>query len=151
MLRLAVELGVDHIDTAECYGAGAANELIRAALHPLPRRPGAGQQGRRRAPWRRGLVPAQRPEQLRAGVEANLRSLGVERLAAVNLRRMDAAPGIVATGDQIVDLDAQLAELVALRDEGKIGGIGLSNVDADQLRAALAVGLACVQNAACRR
>lgn len=59
---------------------------------------------------------------------------------------MDAGPGVVATGDQRVDLDSQLAEMVALRDEGKIGGIGLSNIDADQLRAALPVGIACVQN-----
>lgn len=92
------------------------------------------------------VVAAQRPEQLRAGVEANLRSLGVEQLAVVNLRRADAAPGLIASGDQVVDLYSQLAELAALRDEGRIGGIGLSNVSADQLRQALPVGIACVQN-----
>lgn len=54
--------------------------------------------------------------------------------------------GIRAEGDQLVDLDSQLAELVALRDEGKIGGIGLSNVSADQVRQALPAGIACVQN-----
>ena len=94
-----------------------------------------------------GLVLAQRPEQLRAGVEANLAALGVERLAVVNLRRADAPPGIIADGDQRVDLDSQLAEMVALRDEGKIGGIGLSNVSVSQLRAALPAGVVCVQNA----
>jgi pyridoxine 4-dehydrogenase len=144
VLRRAVELGVDHIDTAEFYGDGLANDLIRAALWPYPddltlvSKVGAVREGR--------LVAAQRPEQLRAGVEANLRRLGVERLAAVNLRRLDAPPGIVATEDQKVDLDSQLAELVALRDDGKIGGIGLSGVGLDALRRALPVGVVCVQN-----
>ena len=92
------------------------------------------------------LVPAQRPEQLRASVEANLTRLGTDRLAVVNVRRLDVPPGIVAEGEQRVDLDSQLAELVALRDEGKIDGIGLSNVSAEQLRQALPAGIACVQN-----
>jgi aryl-alcohol dehydrogenase-like predicted oxidoreductase len=146
VLRRAVELGVDHIDTAEFYGDGLANDLIRAALWPYPDglalvskvgavRDGAG-----------SLVPAQRPEELRASVDANLRRLGVERLAAVNLRRLDVTPGIVATGEQRVDLDSQLAELVALRDAGKIDGIGLSQVDLHQLRRALPAGIVCVQN-----
>ena len=64
----------------------------------------------------------------------------------VNLRRLDAAPGIVAEGDQLVDIDDQLAELTALRDAGKIGGIGLSNVSAGQLDHAAPAGIACVQN-----
>ncbi len=63
-----------------------------------------------------GLVSAQRPEQLRESVEANLASLGVGQLAVVNLRRLDAPPGLLADGDQRVDLDSQLAELMALRD-----------------------------------
>ncbi len=79
-------------------------------------------------------------------MEANLAALGAERLGVVNLRRLDAAPGIIAEGEQRVDLDDQLAELTALRDEGKIGGIGLSNVSAAQLRQALPAGIACVQN-----
>src|SRR6478609_2048232 len=93
-----------------------------------------------------GYGAMQRPEELRAGVEANLRRLGVERLAVVNLRRLDARPGIVATGDQRVDLDSQLAELVALRAEGKIDGIGLSGVGVDEFRRALPAGVVCVQN-----
>lgn len=144
VLRRAVELGVDHIDTAAFYGDGVANDLIRAALWPYPddlalvSKVGAVREGR--------LVAAQKPEELRAGVEANLRQLGAERLAAVNLRRLDAPPGIVAADDQKVDLDSQLAELVALRDEGKIDGIGLSGVGVDQLRQALPAGIVCVQN-----
>ncbi len=149
VLRRAVAWGVNHIDTAEFYGDGVANDRIRAALLPyaadlvLVIKVGAQYDAQR------GLVPAQRPEQLRAGVEANLRRLGVERLAAVNLRRLESigpGPGIEATGDQQVDLDSQLAELAALREEGKIGGIGLSNVRLEQLRQALPVGLVCVQN-----
>jgi pyridoxine 4-dehydrogenase len=146
ILRRAVELGVDHVDTAQFYGPGTVNELIRTALYPYPE----GLQlvskvGAEPHPTAR-IVAAQRPEQLRAAVEANLTTLGVQRLAAVNLRRADAAPGIVATGDQVVDLDSQLAELIALRDEGKIAGIGLSNVSLAQLRQALPAGIVCVQN-----
>jgi pyridoxine 4-dehydrogenase len=147
VLRRAVELGVNHIDTAQFYGAGMANELIRAALGPYPddlvlvSKVGAEEDSEGR------LRPAQRPEELRAGVEANLRSLGVDRVDVVNLRRLDGPPGIQAEGDQLVDLDVQLAEMAALRDEGKIGGIGLSNVSLEQLRRALPVGIACVQNA----
>ena len=92
------------------------------------------------------LIPAQRPAELRAQVEANLASLGAERLGVVNLRRLDARPGIIAEGEQRVDLDDQLAELSALRDAGKIGGIGLSNVSAGQLHQARPAGIACVQN-----
>jgi aryl-alcohol dehydrogenase-like predicted oxidoreductase len=93
------------------------------------------------------LKPAQQPHELRASVEANLASLGVEQLAVVNLRRLDISPGLLASGDQVVDLDDQLAELAALRDEGKIGAIGLSNVSLDQLQQAVGAGIACVQNA----
>jgi aryl-alcohol dehydrogenase-like predicted oxidoreductase len=145
VLRRAVERGVNHIDTAQFYGDGTANELIRTALAPYPgdlalvSKVGAEHVAGT-------LVPAQRPEQLRAGVEANLAALGTGQLAVVNLRRVDAPPGIIAAGDQLVDLDSQLAELVSLRAEGKIGGIGLSNVSAGQLRQAIPAGIACVQN-----
>ena len=148
ILRTAVELGVNHIDTAEFYGPATenANDLIRAALHPYPENLAIATKVGAERDASGGLVPAQRPEQLRASVEANLTRLGTERLALVNLRRVDSRPGIVAEGDQIVDIDGQLAELVALRDEGKIAGIGLSSVTADQLRQALPVGIVCVQN-----
>jgi pyridoxine 4-dehydrogenase len=148
LLRAAAELGVNHFDTAQFYGAGLANDLIRRALAPYPgdvvlvSKVGADHVD---APF--PLKPAQQPHELRASVEDNLASLGVDRLAVVNLRRLDIQPGLVATGDQIVDLDDQLAELVALREEGKIGAIGLSNVRLDQLQRALPAGIACVQNA----
>jgi pyridoxine 4-dehydrogenase len=147
ILRQAADAGVNHLDTAQFYGA--CNELIRDALAPYD----AGlvlvsKVGAARDPDAKPLplVPAQRPAELRAQVEANLASLGTDRLSVVNLRRLDAPPGIIAAGEQRVDLDDQLAELGALRDEGKIGGIGLSNVSAGQLRQALPAGIACVQN-----
>jgi pyridoxine 4-dehydrogenase len=144
VLRQAVAAGVNHIDTAQFYGG--CNALIRAALAPYPddlvlvSKVGAERNSSG------GLVPAQRPQELRAQVEANLAALGADQLDVVNLRRLDAAPGIVAEGDQLVDLDDQLAELAALRDAGKIDAVGLSNVSADQLGRALPVGIACVQN-----
>jgi hypothetical protein len=147
ILRQAAGAGVNHLDTAQFYGA--CNDLIREALAPyddalvLVTKVGAvWDDAAKPVP----LVPAQRPAELRAQVEANLASLGTERLSVVNLRRLDAPPGIIAAGEQRVDLDDQLAELTALRDEGKIGGIGLSNVSAGQLRQALPAGIACVQN-----
>jgi aryl-alcohol dehydrogenase-like predicted oxidoreductase len=146
VLRRAVELGANHIDTAQYYGPDVSNELIHAALHPYPdglvlvskvggRRDDSG-----------GWLPAQTPAELRAGVEDNLRSLEVEQVDAVNLRLMgDEAPADY----ERVDYDAQLDEMVALRDEGKIGGVGLSAVTLDQLRHALdrGVEVTCVQNA----
>lgn len=68
-------------------------------------------------------------------------------MPVVNLRRMDLGPGVRAEGDQVVDLDDQLAEMIALRDEGKVGAIGISSVPLDVLRRALPAGIACVQNA----
>lgn len=147
VLRRAVELGANHIDTAQFYGPDVANELIHAALHPYPddlvlvSKVGAERDAEG------GFTPAQRPEELRAGVEANLRSLGVERVDVVNLRLMDAEHAGELPSDQRVDLDSQLAEMASLREEGKIGGIGMSNATAEQLRQALPTGIACVQNA----
>ena len=89
---------------------------------------------------------AQRPEQLRASLEDNLLSLGLEQIPVVNLRRADVGPGLSAEGDQVVDIDDQLAVMVAMRDEGKIGAIGLSAVDLERLNRALPAGIACVQN-----
>ena len=147
ILRRAVDAGVDHIDTAQFYGPGTANELIRAALSPFPGRLALVSKVGAEHAGGDGIVPAQRPRQLRESVEANLAALGTDHLAVVNLRRLDASPGLQAQGDQLVDLDSQLAELIALRDEGKIGGIGLSSVSAGQLRQSLPAGIACVQNA----
>ncbi len=148
VLRRAVELGVDHVDTAQFYGDGFVNGLIREAFTPPEGVLVVSKIGAEPNPG--GPVPlrlAQRPEQLRASVEANLTALGVEQVPVVNLRRADNGPGLRAEGDQVVDLDDQLAVMVALRDEGKIGAIGLSSVTLDGLRQALPAGIVCVQNA----
>ena len=146
VLRRAVELGVDHIDTAQYYGPDVSNELIHAALHPYPEHLVLVSKVGAERDAQGGWIPAQRPEQLRAGVEANLRSLAVERLDVVNLRLLNAAEE-GEPGRESIDLESQLAEMVLLREEGKIRGIGMSNVTVDQLRHALPAGLACVQNA----
>jgi len=149
VLRRAVELGVNHIDTASFYGPGEVNRRIRAALAPYPddlvivSKVGARWTGEDPIP----LAAAQKPAELRAAVEDDLSQLGLDQIPVVNLRRMDLGPGVQAEGDQIVDLDDQLAEMIALRDEGKIGAIGVSAVSLDVLRQALPAGIACVQNA----
>lgn len=146
VLRRAVELGVNHIDTAQFYGPDVSNQLIREALHPYPEdlmlvsKVGAvrDEQG--------GWRPAQRPDQLRSGVEDNLRSLGVEQLGAVNLRRLpdDELPEGVGP----VPFEDQLAELVAMREEGKIAGVGVSTVTGEQVETAIdTADIVCVQNA----
>ncbi len=148
VLHRAIELGINHIDTAEFYGDGVSNELIHAALHPYPgdlvlvSKVGAVRDKRG------GWIPAQHPAQLRAGVEANLRSLAVEQIDVVNLRVMGTYnDGTPVPMEQQANLDDQLAEMVAMRNEGKIGAIGISNVTPDQLRRALPAGIVCVQNA----
>ena len=148
LLRRAVERGVDHVDTAEFYGSGFVNDVIRETLRPeddvlVVTKVGADPNPGGRPPLR----VAQRPEQLRASVEDNLRGLGADRLPVVNLRRLDTGPGLRPEGDQVVGIDDQLAVMTALRDEGKIGAIGLSSVTLDGLRRALPAGIACVQNA----
>jgi pyridoxine 4-dehydrogenase len=149
VLRRAVELGVNHIDTASFYGPGEVNRRIRAALAPYPEdlvivsKVGARYTGEQPIP----LTSAQQPAELRAAVEDDLRQLGLDRIPVVNLRRHDLGPRPNVGENQIVGLDDQLAEMIALRDEGKIGGIGVSSVSLEVLRRALPAGIACVQNA----
>jgi pyridoxine 4-dehydrogenase len=149
VLRRAIELGVNHIDTSSFYGPGEVNRRIHAALAPYPddlvivSKVGARYTGDEPVP----LAAAQKPAELRAAVEDDLSQLGLDRIPVVNLRRMDLGPGVQAEDDQIVDLDDQLAEMIALRDEGKIGGIGISSVPLEILQRALPAGIVCVQNA----
>jgi pyridoxine 4-dehydrogenase len=140
VVRTAVNSGVNHIDTAEYYGPTVVNELIREALHPYPddlaivskvgaRRDNAG-----------AVLSYDEPDELRRGIEDNLQTLRIDRLAAVNLRRMDPA---------LTDrkFDAQLAAMIRARDEGLIEGIGLSNITVAHLERALqATEIVCVQN-----
>lgn len=148
LLRRAVELGISHFDTAQFYGNGLANHLLSEALGD--RRDElviATKAGVKPVPGAAiPIAAAQKPAELRAAVEANLLALDTDRVDIVNLRRMDFLPGLLAEDDQIVPFDDQLAEMSALRDEGKILAIGLSHITAEQLRVALPAGIACVQN-----
>jgi len=137
VLRRAVELGVNFIDTADSYGPFVAEELIRTALHPYPSglviatkagltRSGPGD-------WR----PVGRPEYLRQQAHLSLRHLGLERIELFQLHRIDAK----------VPLAEQLGALVELQQEGKIGHIGLSEVTVEQLQEAeQTASIASVQN-----
>ncbi|MFI8773297.1 oxidoreductase [Gordonia sp. NPDC062954] len=135
VLRRAVELGVDHIDTAAFYFTPTrlANELISTALQPFPDDltlvtkvgPSRSRDGE--------FEPMARPEQLRGQVEENLRQLGIDTIDVVNLR----------CGTSMDKTDASIAEhlgaLAELRDAGLLRHIGISNVTADQLTEALTV------------
>jgi pyridoxine 4-dehydrogenase len=133
VLRAAVDGGVNHIDTAQYYGPGVVNDLIREALYPYPSDLAIVSKVAARHDTD-GAV-------LRQGIEDNLASLGVSRLAAVNLRMADPS----AVPDE--RFDAQLAALVHARDDGLIDGIGLSNVSRPQLlRAVEQTEIVCVQN-----
>ncbi|MBC6459938.1 aldo/keto reductase [Actinomadura sp. HBU206391] len=126
VLRRTVELGVTFIDTADAYGPFTADLLLRKALHPYPddlviatkagfARTGPG-----------GWVPIGRPEYLRQQVELSLRHLGLERIDLLQLHRIDPK----------VPVEDQVGELAALRQEGKIRHIGLSEVTVDEVEEA---------------
>ncbi|HET9254411.1 MAG TPA: aldo/keto reductase [Pseudonocardiaceae bacterium] len=140
VLRRAVELGVDHIDTSQYYGPDVANELIREALYPYPDTLALVSKVGARRDESGGWLPYDEPDQLRQGIEDNLRTLGVEQLAVINLRLMDnSTPG--------QRFDDQLAAMIQAREAGLIGGVGLSNITYEHLRHALnGTQVACVQN-----
>jgi pyridoxine 4-dehydrogenase len=136
VLRRAVALGVDHIDTAQYYGPDVANELIRAALHPYP----DGLLIATKVGARRGddgsWLPAATPEELRAAVHDNVRSLGVERLGLVNFRFGGEGTGLADSG---VPLAESLGALIELREQGLVEAIGVSAVSVAELHAARAL------------
>jgi pyridoxine 4-dehydrogenase len=138
LLRRAVDLGIDFIDTAWFYGPFVSNRLIFEALHPYPRHLViATKLGAKRLPDK-SWAPAARPEELREGAEHDLRTLGLERLDVVHLRYQ---PG------SRVPLMESLDALRALQAEGKIRHLALSCVDARQVEAALArTPIVAVQN-----
>jgi pyridoxine 4-dehydrogenase len=139
VLRGAVELGVDHIDTSQYYGPAVVNELIREALHPYPEGLRLVTKIGARRDDEGGWLPALGLAELRAGVEDNLRTLGVERLTLVNLRLLE--------GGDAPPLAEMLGALEDMRREGKLELIGLSNVTRAQLEEALElVAIAGVQN-----
>lgn len=141
VLRAAIESGINHIDTADFYGPHVTNQIIREALHPYR----DGLTIVTKIGFMRGAdqswQPAASPQQLRDAVHDNLRNLGLERLDVVNLR----AGGVA--GPDGSSIGAALATLVAMKQEGLIRHIGLSNVDADQVAEAQKITeIVCVQN-----
>ncbi|MDO8189411.1 oxidoreductase [Conexibacter sp. JD483] len=122
VLRRAVELGVDHIDTAQFYGPDVTNELIRSALHPYPAELRLVTKIGARRDAQGAWLPALAPAELRSAVEDNLRSLAIERIDLVNLRVF--APEGEVLGAPTAE---QLGTLADLRDEGKLDLIGVSN------------------------
>lgn len=137
VLRRAVELGVDFIDTADSYGPFVSEKLIRKALHPYP--------GNLTIATKSGLTrtgpgewhPVGRPEYLRQQCELSLRHLGLEHIELYQLHRIDPQ----------VPLEDQVGELKKLQEEGKIAHIGLSEVDVEQLEQAQKVArIVSVQN-----
>ena len=148
VLRRAIELGIDHIDTAQFYGPNVANELIREALHPYPANLTLVSKVGATRDEQGGWVAAQQPDELRRSIEENLSALGVDRLAAVNLRVFSGGdPNAPADVDPDL-FPRQLEVMVTARDEGLIDGIGLSSVSVDHLRMALDhTEIVCVQNA----
>jgi aryl-alcohol dehydrogenase-like predicted oxidoreductase len=140
VLRRAIELGVDHIDTAQYYGPDVVNDLIRESLHPYPENLKLVTKVGGRRDDQGAWLPAQSAAELRAAVEDNLRSLQVERMDLVNLRLMDSDAGDL--------LAEQLGTLEDLRHEGKLDLIGISEAGAADVNRALElVDIAEVQNA----
>jgi pyridoxine 4-dehydrogenase len=136
VLRRAVELGVNLIDTADTYGAGRSEETIAEALHPYPDGLVIATKGGLGYGFQDRIRDA-RPERLRAACDASLRRLKLERIDLYQLHRHDPE----------VPIEESVGALDALRREGKIRLVGLSNVSTDQLRAAQGVTrISSVQN-----
>jgi pyridoxine 4-dehydrogenase len=137
VLRRAVELGVDFIDTADAYGPEVSERLIAEALHPYPRGLVIATKGGLTRPNAPEWVPDGRPQHLRAACEASLRRLKLERIDLYQLHRIDPK----------VPLEDSIGELVRLQTEGKIRHIGVSNFKLEELqRARRSARVASVQN-----
>ncbi len=141
VLRRAVELGVDHIDTSDYYGPHVTNEIIREALHPYPEQLTIVTKiGARRTPegeWPEALGA----DELRQAVHDNLDHLGVEALDVVNLRM----PGFAEPVQR--SLAEPMETLAALQQEGLVKHIGVSNVTPQMLAEAQGIApVVCVQN-----
>ena len=129
VLRRAVELGVELIDTANSYGPFVAEELIREALHPYPSTVKIATKAGLTRPGPDQWEPCGRPEYLRQECDGSLRRLGVEQIDLFQLHRID--PNVPAA--------EQFGLLKELRDAGKVAEVGLSEVSIDQIEAALKI------------
>jgi aryl-alcohol dehydrogenase-like predicted oxidoreductase len=141
VLRTAVELGINHIDTSDYYGPYVTNEIIREALSPYPDDLHIVTKVGARRDERGGWPPARSPEELRQQVHDNLDHLGLDALDVVNFRTggMDGAePGSIAEG---------FGALAELREQGLIRHLGISTINAEQLAEAQSIApVVCVQN-----
>jgi pyridoxine 4-dehydrogenase len=126
VLRRAVELGVTFVDTADSYGPHVSEELIGEALHPYPDDLVVATKGGLIRPGPGRWVPNGRPKHLTEACEGSLRRLKLEQIPLYQLHRPDPA----------VPLEDSIGALVALKEQGKIRHIGLSNVTEDELRRA---------------
>jgi len=141
VLRRAVELGVDHIDTSDYYGPHVTNEIIREALHPYPDELTIVTKVGARRTEDGGWPEALAPEELRQAVQDNLDHLGVDVLDVVNLR----LPGFAEPVER--SLAEPFEALVELQQEGLIRHLGVSNVTTQMLAEAQSIGrVVCVQN-----
>jgi len=141
VLRAAVELGINHIDTADFYGPHVTNELIREALHPYPDDLHIVTKVGARRDEHGGWPHARTPAELREQVHDNLRRLGLDALDVVNLRLGGTE------GPQPGSLAAQFEALAELQQQGLIRHLGLSTVTAEQLAEAQSIApVGCVQN-----
>ncbi|RZU30582.1 oxidoreductase [Blastococcus saxobsidens] len=141
VLRRAVELGVDHIDTSDYYGPTVVNELIREALHPYPEGLVVVTKVGARRTEDGGWPEALDPDDLRRAVHENLEHLGVESLDVVNLRM----PGFAEPVER--SLAEPFEALAALRQEGLVRHLGVSNVTPQMYAEARAIApVVCVQN-----
>jgi pyridoxine 4-dehydrogenase len=137
VLRRAVELGVNLIDTAESYGPHVSEELIAAALHPYPTGLVIATKGGLDRPGPNKWQPSGRPERLREELEGSLRRLRVERIDLWQLHRIDPA----------VPEEEQFGAMRRFQEEGKVRHLGLSEVTVDQIeRARKHIRVVSVQN-----
>ncbi|HEX5121410.1 MAG TPA: oxidoreductase [Pseudonocardiaceae bacterium] len=142
VLRRAVELGVNHIDTSDFYGPHVVNQLIRDALHPYPEGLALVTKVGARRDDTGGWLPAHRPDELRSAVHDNLKNLDVPALDLVNYR----VHGFGAPDDTSIAEGFQV--LAELREQGLIRHLGVSNASVTQLDEALSIApVAQVQNA----
>jgi pyridoxine 4-dehydrogenase len=142
VLREAVAAGVNHIDTSDFYGPHVTNQIIRQALHPYPTGLVIVTKLGARRPPDKSWQPAVSPEDLTAGIQDNLRNLGLDALDIVNYRAMGTIHG-----PKEGSIAEQVTVLADLRRKGLIRHIGLSNVTAAQLAEAQAItDVVCVQN-----
>lgn len=141
VLREVVQLGITHIDTSDYYGPFVTNEIIKEALYPYPETLHIVTKVGARRDADGGWPHARTPEDLRQAVHENLEHLGLEALDLVNLRLggfSGAEPGSLAE---------PFGALVELQDEGLIRHIGLSTVNAEQIKEAQSIApIVCVQN-----